>query len=403
MATYIDLSSNEEQALTLVQLLNQAKNKGKDPESAVSSESFSKLIGEARFGDLWIKLLEDSAVLFSEVPDKDVEAFFYATSSLLKRSGAENVSAGVPKIIAAVTSSEEKSLLRLRILGTIYNILDSNPTARFEIFHAVLIYAGTTKHPEVVIPHFKDLDTRITEWKIDENQTRELFKRISVLYRQNGKYLEAHRWTVKYLLTLHGVSDEVKTEAVNAALDAIKSTELYQFEGLLEVPAIKQLEKDTKYSKLYQLLNIFVGESLDSFKTFVAANREYIQQLDLNEEQSTHKMRLLSIASLAAANHELTYSQIAKALQLDESDVEVWIISAISDGILEAKMDQIKKIVRVTRSLQRIFTQTQWKHLGENLTTWKKNVQILLTTLQDCKHQTQQKAIELAQGDVTQI
>lgn len=61
-------------------------------------------------------------------------------------------------------------------------------------------------------------------------------------------------------------------------------------------------------------------------------------------------------------------------------------------------------LIIYSRSLQRVFTRAQWKYLSENLAAWKKNVQTLLQTLQDCKHQTQQVAIELSKaGDVTQI
>jgi len=84
--------------------------------------------------------------------------------------------------------------------------------------------------------------------------------------------------------------------------------------------------------------------------------------------------------------------------------VETWVISAISEGVLEAKMDQLKSTVRVTSSLQRTFTRAQWKYLSEHLTSWKKNVQTLLQTLQDCKQQAQTQASDLTQGgDVTQI
>jgi translation initiation factor 3 subunit M len=58
-------------------------------------------------------------------------------------------------------------------------------------------------------------------------------------------------------------------------------------------------------------------------------------------------MRLLSLATLGSANQEITYALIAKTLQIDESEVESWIITAISDGVVEAKLDQLKRIVTV--------------------------------------------------------
>jgi len=329
-------------------------------------------------------------------------------ASHLKKLGVEAVHLTVPKLLAAVTAnSEEKSMLRLKILGNTYNILDVSPADRYIIFAAILRFASASKHPEVTIAHFKDIDKKIVEWGIDSKQTRDLYKIIRDIFKQaHHRSNDAHKWTVKYLNTFDSNSEELTNEAVTAALDAIRLPDLYQFDALLDVTAVKLLEKDPKHAKLYQLLTIFVGENLEAYKSFSSANPGYVKQLGLDEEELIKKIKYLSLVSLASLNHEISYSTIAKTLQINESEVELWVISAIAEGLLEAKMDQLKGIVRVTRSLQRVFTRVQWKYLSENLSTWKKNVQILLNTLQECKHQTQQQALELARGeggDVTQI
>lgn len=41
---------------------------------------------------------------------------------------------------------------------------------------------------------------------------------------------------------------------------------------LLEMPAIAQLEKDTKYALLYQLLKIFMTQRLNAYLDFHTAN-----------------------------------------------------------------------------------------------------------------------------------
>jgi translation initiation factor 3 subunit M len=399
MATYIDFSSEEEQANTLAQFLNAARPTADD--SFV--DTCAKLASENKFAELWSKLLAESPVLFGETPEKDVEGFFFAVVSLLNRLGPDSIGQTLPSLFGAITSSTEKPMLRLRILGSIYNILTS-ATHRYQIFSRIISYAASSKHPEVVFPHFKDIDQKVSDWGIDEKQTQDLYKQIRDLYKQSNKSPEAQKWTIKYLTNIKGSADEVASEAANAVLEAIRTPDLYQFDGLLDVVAIKQLEKDAKHARLHQLLSIYVSESLDSFKAFTTTNAGYLQQLGLDEGQCTHKMKLLSLATLAAANPEISYASIAKALQIKENEVEGWVISAISEGVIEAKMDQLKSTVRVTRSLQRIFTRAQWKQLSENLEAWKKNVHTLLQTLQDCKQQTQLQASELTQReDVTQI
>jgi translation initiation factor 3 subunit M len=404
-AAYIDFSSEEEQALSLAQFLNNARTKGKEPDTSFY-DSCAKIITEKQYMELWQKLLQESPILFVETPEKDIEGFFAVVASLLRRLGVDAVHQTVPKLLAAITHTpDDKPVLRLKLLGNVYNILDVSPKDRYVIFDAVISFAIATKHPEILLHHFKDIERRVAEWGIDQATVRALYKRIRDVHKLAHHSAEAHKWTVKYLSTFQGSSEEQTTEAVNAALDAIRSTDLYQFDDLLDVPSIKQLEKDPKHAKLYQLLTIFVGENFDSFKAFTNANPDYLKQLGLNEEDSARKIKYLSLASLGSLNHELPYATIAKTLQIPENEVEMWVISAMSEGILEAKMDQIKGTVRVTRSIQRVFTRAQWKFLGDNLSVWKKNVQILLQTLQDCKHQTQLQAIDLSRGpggDVTQ-
>jgi translation initiation factor 3 subunit M len=58
-------------------------------------------------------------------------------------------------------------------------------------------------------------------------------------------------------------------------------------------------------------------------------------------------MRLLSLATLGAANQEVPYSLISKTLQIDENDVENWVITAMSEDVLEARMDQSRRIVTI--------------------------------------------------------
>lgn len=405
MATYIDFSSEEEQALSLSQFLNQAKTKTKEDTSF--SEACAKLIAEGKYLNLWNNLIEESPVLFSDSPEKDVEGFYYAVTSLLKRQEQTAIHQTIPKLLAAITSNtEEKSLLRLKILGNAYNILDRNPADRYLIFLTILTYSSSSKHPEVIITHFKDIEKRIAEWGLDANRTRELYKKIRDIYKQSHKNNEAHKWTIQYLNLLDNNSNSEENEAVNAALEAIRLPDLFQFDSLLDVQAIKQLEKHPKHAKLFQLLTIFVRDNLDTFKSFINANTGLLHQLGIDEEEATKKMRYLSLASLASVQHEIAYTTIAKALQINENEVEQWVIACIAEGILEAKMDQMKNVIRVTRSLQRIFTRAQWKYLSDNLGAWKKNISILLTTLQDCKHQTQQQALELRRettADVTQI
>jgi len=406
MATYIDFTSEEEQAQSLAQFLQTARSKGKEPDTAFS-DLCTKLIDEKNFVELWSKLSEESTILFADSIEKDVESFFAALASLLKRLGLESVNKVLPKLIGALTAvPDEKPLFRLKLLGNAYNILDINPAVRYQIFTKIFDYAVASKHQEVIVPHFKEIDSRIAEWKLDKKQHKDLFQKIRDVYKNSRKIQEAFKWSVKYLAIFENAKDpEAITEAVSLVKEAISLPQLYQMDDLLDIPAVKGLADSSTHSKIYQLFSIFVGETLDSFKAFVNANPSFLKESGLDEKECLRKITLLTLATLGASNKELSFAAVAKALHIGEGDVELWIITAISEGILAAKIDQMKNTVLITRSLQRVFTNVQWKYLSDNLTTWKKNVQLLAQTLHDCKLQAQQQGEELLKGDthITQI
>jgi translation initiation factor 3 subunit M len=403
MATFIDFVLEDEQALEVSRFLNKIKTKGKEGDDTFEKEC-AKLIEGKQVVELLRRLVDESVAIFPEATEKEIEGFFFVIASLLKKVPKESHPDVLTRIITVLTStSEDKSLLRLKILSNLHDIFQ-DPNLKYELFVATLKFARATRHVELVLPHFKDIESRIREWGINSKQTREVYRLIRDSLKASNKSIQAYTWTIKYLATFEAGYDpneaaNAREEAVNAALDAIRLPDLYQFDTLLDSLPIKQLESDNnnntattvkiQSSKLLHLLKIFVSGSYEELTKFHAENPDFIKSAGLDHEECVRKMRLLSLATLAAANQEVPYPVIAKALQVSEDEVELWIIMAIGESILEGKMDQLRKLLIVSRSLQRVFTPTQWKQLTDRLTVWKGNINVILKTLQDCKQQQQ--------------
>lgn len=124
-------------------------------------------------------------------------------------------------------------------------------------------------------------------------------------------------------------------------------------------------------------------------------------------------MQLLSLASLAAEQRELPFDRIAEALQIKPEEVEHWVISAIGAKLIDAKMDQLRRVVLVTyvllpsiaicvcrsshdalrsRSAQRVFTNAQWKQLAGSLQAWRGNLQNVLKVIQSSSGKVEKEA-----------
>lgn len=67
--------------------------------------------------------------------------------------------------------------------------------------------------------------------------------------------------------------------------------------------------------------------------------------------------------------------------QCGNEEVEQWVVRAIGAKLLEAKLDQVRRVVVVTRSTHRIFGKQQWQDLKHRLAVWSENIASVRSTL----------------------
>jgi len=65
---------------------------------------------------------------------------------------------------------------------------------------------------------------------------------------------------------------------------------------------------------------------------------------------------------------------VKDTLQIDDSEVETWVVKAIGLKLLEAKMDQLREVVVISRCSNRVFEAAQWAELRSKLVGWKGSV-----------------------------
>lgn len=179
------------------------------------------------------------------------------------------------------------------------------------------------------------------------------------------------------------LNEESKTTAIDVAVGAIRDpvSLLNEQRGILSLPPIKVLEKDNATKSLYSLLQIFQEGKLEDFQSFLSSSESTLSKYNLSKDECIRHMRLLSLCSLAAEHEEIPYEAIATTLQVPSGEVESWVITAVSSGLLSAKMDQLQHVVMVERSVVRKFDLEEWKILKERLDVWKKNVKGVLDGL----------------------
>jgi translation initiation factor 3 subunit M len=58
------------------------------------------------------------------------------------------------------------------------------------------------------------------------------------------------------------------------------------------------------------------------------ANSDVLSKHGIDNDECVSNMRLLSLCSLATEHEEIPYSAVSQTLQVDEDDVEEWVLRA---------------------------------------------------------------------------
>ncbi|TPX67532.1 hypothetical protein SpCBS45565_g03680 [Spizellomyces sp. 'palustris'] len=367
--------------------LLEATEKGRTPNLVVERWEKGEILSRA--GSLWHVAADWQKLNTLLYVTADFESLYNLLIALIKDAQPEIVPKLVNSIIQPIVASgTDKAHLRLKVLSNLYNNLESNSPVRYDVFVAILNVAAEAGELDVLVPHLLSLDAWIAEWGVALNQRRALYLLISQKLEQSGEYTrEAYEFLLKYLATFDNGDAKALQEAKDAAIRAVKEAfripAVLDFEDLFKLQAVQAL----KPSKLFDLLKIFLDESLKQYQEFVKANPGFVDEHGLSEEDNLTKMRLLSMASLAAANvqGEVGYDTIAQTLDVPEDEVEIWVINVIRAGLMDAKMNQLKRTVVVGRSVHRVFSETEWQQLNDKLNAWKANLKDVLQVISNAK------------------
>jgi translation initiation factor 3 subunit M len=216
-------------------------------------------------------------------------------------------------------------------------------------------------------------------WNVTDR--RELYKTIVNVTSDERK----QRFLLLLIESYPDAIDAAKEAAIGAIRDPVAL--FVQQRTMLSLPAIQGLQKDN--ATLYALLKVFQEGKLSDYQAFLQAQGgedKVITPFGLTSEACMRNMRILSLCSLASEYEEIPYMKVAETLQLpSDSEVESWVIAAMSSGLLQAKMDQLQNMVMVERCVVRRFDVEQWKVLQRRLEDWKQNVGGVLQGLKDAQ------------------
>lgn len=308
----------------------------------------------------------------------------------------------VDKICKGLCAGVSSGELRLRCMALLYNsVNEDHVMKRFSLLASTItLTANVSLLSKIVDTIFPKIDTFLRQWRVGVQEKRKMYRVCYEALKSAEMFEKAFAFNVKQLGLYNGATEEelssVQDATVDVIVQAVRLPKLYRFDTLLELEVVKRFESQQGDHKLlFELINIFVRDDLAVFAEFRKKNEALLDKYGIDAAVAEDKMRLLTFASLGIESPDLTHQMIASALQISDDQVEDWVIRAISSGLVDAKIDQLKSSVSIYRSTQRMFTREEWQPLSERINIWKENTAELLSSLRETRQNSERAATEM--------
>jgi translation initiation factor 3 subunit M len=313
---------------------------------------------------------------------------------LVHQSGSADIF--LPKLCqnlsAPITSSPNNGTgLALNVLSTIFNTLSPDQDSRYHVLLAILKIVRNNSTFDQLTPQLAHLDSWLETWDMDDADARKLYLAVSDVATEASEDKQAYEYLLKALRTTQSPasaasSEEAKSLSIRALKQALASPTHFDFNDLTQLDSIHALRNSNPL--FFELLEIVNSQVLDDLSDFTSANPDFLSQNSIDASTLERKMRLLTLATLAAqasSTRTLPYASIAKGLHIPASDVEMWAIDAVRVGLVEGKLSQQDQVFLIHRATYRVFGDNQWKEVASRLDMWRASLQGVLRVVRQEK------------------
>ncbi|KAL7273003.1 hypothetical protein RUND412_004168 [Rhizina undulata] len=381
--------SFEDQVIELAQYLDQRKG-------VQFSEGFTAHVeAQLEKGDReeLLKGLVEHSYILASTPEKEFIPAYNLLIHLIRSS--ENLSTFLPILLANLSSPPSTSTtygpaLSVHVLCTIFNILPANDHLRYPVFKSVLRLTANTGMYEYLVTHLKNFDKWVLEWGCTGEEIRDLCIVIANIAEEMGDDKQHLKSVFRSLQTFtpeEATSQEAHSLAVRAAKVSLNTPSHLEFDELIALDAVRALQNTDL--ELFALLEVFAAGELEDYEEFNDEHGRWIDEHGIDHTVAFRKIRLLTLASLAASapNRELPYNIIARRLHVPSEEVEMWVIDVIRAGLVEGKLSQLKQTFLIHRSTHRSFGKAEWEQIGDRLDVWKGSLKSILEVVKTAREQ----------------
>ncbi|KAH7105307.1 hypothetical protein BKA62DRAFT_689294 [Auriculariales sp. MPI-PUGE-AT-0066] len=345
------------------------------------AEALATPEGEKPFGESVPRRRKVIELVLTEVKglgegsEREIEGFFnLLIAQFLDVIPVDAQDAPVKQILTVVSSAPAPTdpSVKYRILANLFNALPTTSPRRLVVAEALIALAQSASDLEELDAlqlSRPQVEKWFTEWDVSAEAKSVFLKTVADAFAKAGKEDIAYAYLLDRLRLIPAGAAQAESASLETISAALRIPSVSDFDELAKIPALQS----AKGHPLFALLKIFMFNGIQEYLAWAAANAAVLEQHSLPNSVLEHKIRLLTLATLASQNvgRDLPYSQIASGIQIDEAKVESWVIDVIRAGLVSGKLSQPTKTLRVTRSTTRSFERSEWEALERRLATWK--------------------------------
>jgi len=340
----------------------------KEQGAAISAEK-----SELGVEDDLKKIIEVCDTSFTVASESEVEGILNSIVSMVALVTGEKKESLILSFCEKLSKAPTNALglVCLKVLWSLFMSLEDNSPMRFTVYYYLVEVSGKTRQLHAVYKDMTATMNMFSKVPPTNEQIQRLYRLLHEMLLLNGKSDDAGRVMIDLLGTYTTeTASQAKEEAQRCIIASLADPNTFLLDHLLQLTPVKFLEGQL----IHQLLLIFVGEQLEAYTKFYQANQAFVDGLGLKHEDNLRKMKLLSFMQMAENRSEITFPEICSAMQLNENEVEEFLIEVIKTRLVRAKISQGDGVVYVSSTMHRTFGKADWQQLHSLLLGWKSNL-----------------------------
>lgn len=311
--------------------------------------------------------------LKKDANEKEIDAILNSIVSIMvsiSLERGENLILAFCEKLSKAEQSNELAKVCLQSLWRLFNNLEAISPLRYHVYYHLVQLAKQCNQVKEIFSGLDELKSQFALCPPSKEQMQKLYRLLHDVLKDTQCELAS-----KVMIELLGTyTDEnashARDDAMKCIVTALADPNTFLLDPLLSLKPVRFLEGEL----IHDLLSIFVSEKLQSYMLFYKNHKEFVTSQGLNHEQNMKKMRLLSFMQLAESNPEMTFAQLKDEIQIEETEVESFIIEVLKTKLVRARIDQGARKVHISSTMHRTFGRAQWQQLHDLLLSWKENL-----------------------------